>query len=72
MRDTFEKKNVTACCLDENAIIIGTSSGMIYLFTLAGKLMKNYQAHEGAVNNIAVDCNGLAIYRYINAVHRCI
>lgn len=65
MKDTIERKTVTAFCLDENAIIIGTSNGIIYIFTLTGKIIKNYQAHESPVNDIAVDSNGLAIYRYI-------
>ena len=64
MKETCERETVTACCLEENAIVIGTQSGLVYVFSLAGKIINRYLAHNGAVNDIAVDNNGLVIYRY--------
>lgn len=52
---------ITSSFLEENALIYGTSRGDIFVFTLAGRLIKKYKAHEGKVNAISVDNNGSMI-----------
>jgi WD40 repeat protein len=53
---------ITASFLEENALLYGTSNGFICVFTLAGKLIKKYKAHEGKVNSMCVDNTGSTIF----------
>jgi hypothetical protein len=53
---------ITASFLEENALLYGTSTGFVSVFSFAGKLIKKYKAHEGRVNSISVDNNGSTIF----------
>jgi hypothetical protein len=64
---TIKSETVTATCLDENSIVLGTARGHIYVFGLNCKLVKSYQAHSGSVSALAIDPHELTIYRCTDA-----
>jgi hypothetical protein len=66
---TIKSETVTAACLDENSIVLGTARGHIYVFGLTCKLVKSYQAHKGAVTALAIDPHELTVYRYCARTH---
>jgi hypothetical protein len=68
---TIKSETVTAACLDENSIVLGTARGHIYVFGLTCKLVKSYQAHKGAVTALAIDPHELTVYRYCARTHVC-
>ena len=66
---TIKTDNITASCLEENVIVLGTSRGHIYVFGINCKLVKSYQGHSGAVRDIAIDQHNQSIYRFCMLLH---
>jgi len=62
LSELYKSETITACCLEENAIIVGTETGYVHVLSLSGKVIKRYHAHEGTVTGLAVDNNGITIF----------
>ena len=60
---TIKSETITATCLDDNSIVLGTLRGHIYVFGLNCKLVKSYQAHSGSVTALTIDQHDSTIYR---------
>jgi hypothetical protein len=63
IEDIVKNDDITAACLEENSLIIGTQSGYIHIISLTGMIIKTMKSHDRAVNAIDVDNNGLTIFR---------
>ena len=65
---TVRSENVTAVCMEEEFLVLGTLRGHVYVFSTNCKLVKSYQAHTGRVNDIVIDPYESTLYRLESVV----